>query len=393
MGFERVVHVFGAEHVPRLTHQCLEHANNAAGFKENIDVNHLYADSHVIWPSIGNVRLMAGADLLFGNGEAKGATFNYTVPLSGSAQAIVAEPTLLDKDAEARRIFGGAYGSAEWRAAPRLTLSAALRLNATTERRGEGAYETRTRPSGSAGAIVSLWENDADHVRAFANYRDTFKPAAFDFSLADNEGVLAPETSRSYEAGLKVRTLAGLVDVEASAFRMDFQNLVTSTVVNNVPALMNAGSTRFQGFEVATDLRLVRALSARATYSFHDGKFVDFVQSFGGTNTQLGGKRFEMSARHLVSGGLVFASEDGFVASVSANYSGDRYLNKRNTALASPFATVDAGIGYRLDRLELRLDGRNLGDRRDAVSESEFGDAQYYRLPARSIRVGVGARY
>ena len=40
------------------------------------------------------------------------------------------------------------------------------------------------------------------HVKLFANYRDTFKPAAFDFSLAENEGVLLPETARSFEGGL-----------------------------------------------------------------------------------------------------------------------------------------------------------------------------------------------
>ena len=53
----------------------------------------------------------------------------------------------------------------------------------------------------------------------------------------------------------------------------------------------------------------------------------------------------------------------------------------------------DAGIGYRTGRAEWRLDGRNLTNRRDAVSESEFGDAQYYRMPARTIQTGVAVRY
>ena len=367
--------------------------NNAAGFRENIDVNHLYADSHIIWPSISDVRFMAGADLLFGNGEAKGATFTYTAPLNGSVQAAVPEPTTFDKDAGDRRLFLGGYGSAEWRPSTRFTLSAGLRLNTTTESRGEGVAVTHTRPSGSMGASVGLWESGVDHLRVFANYRDTFKPAAFDFSLAENEGVLDPETSRSYEGGVKLRAMDGVVEVEASAFQMKLENLVTATVINNLPALINSGSTRFQGIEVATALRLPYDLSARATYSFHDGKFVNFVQSFGGVPTQLGGKRFEMSARHLASAGLTLAPEQGFIANVTANYMGDRYLNKRNSALAEGFATVDASIGVRLVRAELRLDGRNLGDHRDAVSESEFGDAQYYRMPARTVRAGVVVRY
>ena len=190
-----------------------------------------------------------------------------------------------------------------------------------------------------------------------------------------------------------MRALIGRWDFEGSAIRMDFKNLVTSTVVNNLPALINAGETRFQGFEVATDVILPRSLVARATYSFHDGKFTDFVQAFDGTPTQLAGKRFEMSARHLASAGLTLAPELGLIAHASLNYTGNRYLNKRNTALVPEYLTVDAGIGYRIRRAEFRVDGRNLSNRRDAVSESEFGDAQYYRMPARVVQAGVVLMY
>jgi len=117
------------------------------------------------------------------------------------------------------------------------------------------------------------------------------------------------------------------------------------------------------------------------------------VQDFGGVPTQLGGNRFEMSARHLASVGFTFAPDNGFLATTAVNYTGDRFLNMRNTALAKPFTTVDAGIGYRIDRYELRVDGRNLTDRRDPVAESEFGDAQYYRMPARTVQAGVALRY
>src|SRR5262249_23312507 len=52
-------------------------ANNASGFKENIDIHDIYADSHIIWPARSQVRFLTGADLLFANGEGKGATFTY----------------------------------------------------------------------------------------------------------------------------------------------------------------------------------------------------------------------------------------------------------------------------------------------------------------------------
>ncbi len=368
-------------------------ADNASGFKETIDINDVYADTHIIWPSVARLRFLTGADLLLARGEARGATFTYTAPLDGSTRAAVQEPAILDRDSGDERTFVGAYGSAEWHAGARLSFSGGVRLNATSEKRGEGKEVTNTRLSGSLGAMFGLWEDGANHLRVFANYRDTFKPAAFDFGLAENEGVLDPETSQSYEAGVKVRGGDGRLDVEASVFRMDFENLVTATVVNNLPALINSGKTRFQGFELASDLRLPHAVFARATYSFHDGKFVDFVQDFDGTPTQLAGKRVEMSPRQLASAGLTLSPVTGLIGSVSVNYTGDRYLNKRNSALAPAFSTVDAGIGYRTLRMEYRLDGKNLGNRRDAVSESEFGDAQYYRMTARAIRVSVGVNY
>ncbi len=367
--------------------------NNASGFKENIDINHIYADSHILWAGHSKVRFMTGADLLFASGEATGATFTYTAPLTGATATAVPEPTTLDKDAGDHRLFLGAYGSAEWRPSGRVTVNGGLRLNATTEKHGEGENVSHSRVSGDLGVLVGLWEKGADHVRAFANFRSTFKPAAFDFSLAENEDVLDPETSNSYEGGFKIRAADGRLDIEASGFRMDFNNLVTATVVNNLPALINSGKTRFQGFEIASDLRLPHDLFARATYSFHDGKFVDFVEAFDGVPTQLGGKRVEMSARSLLSAGLSLSPGTGFIASANLNYTGDRFLNKRNTALAPKYVTVDAGIGYRTQRAEFRLDGRNLSNRRDAVSESEFGDAQYYRMPARTIQAGVVVTY
>lgn len=367
--------------------------NNAAGFKETIGINDLYADSHITWQVGATVNLLAGADVLIAAGKAKGAVFDYTVPLDGSTATLVAEPSMLDRDAEDERRFLGGYTSLEWRPNARVNLSGGLRINATTEKRGEGAQVTHTRASGSLGALFGLWEQGVNHVRVFANYRDTFKPAAFDFGLAENEGALDPETSRSYEGGVKVLTMDGRLDVEASVFRMDFSNLVTATIVNNLPALINSGKTRFKGFEIASDVHLPGATIARATYSFHDGRFVDFVQEFDGVPTQLGGNRFEMSARQLASAGITYAPAQGFVANATLNYTGDRFLNKRNTALAPAFTTFDAGAGYRASRFEVRLDARNLGDRRDAASESEFGDSQFYRMPARRIQAGLSLRY
>ncbi len=166
---------------------------------------------------------------------------------------------------------------------------------------------------------------------------------------------------------------------------MNFQNLVTATSIGGVPALINSGEQRFQGFETGWEFLLRHDVSARATYSFHDAHFTDFVQDFDGVPTQLAGKRLEMSARHLAAFGLMYFPERGFLGGVNLNYTGNRFLNKRNTALAGGFTTVGISAGYRTARWELRVDASNLADRRDPVAESELGDAQYYLLPSRRV--------
>jgi len=370
-----------------------ETSSNATGFREKIGINDLYADTHLTLPVHPGVYLTTGADFLHGNGDANGAVFTYSASLNGLTATRVPEPSSLDLDSEDQRQFLGGYALAEWNPTERLHFSSGLRMNLTSERKGEGQRRTHARPSGSVGLMFTAWKRDTDHVRVFADYRNTFKPAAVDFSLTENEGTLEPETAHSYEGGVKVRTAHSRLDIDVSAFHMDFRNLVTSTVVNGLPALINAGQTRFRGLDTAADVRLPHDVTGRFTYSFHDGKFVDFVQAFGNVPTQLAGKRFEMSPRRLASVGIVLGPPRGVIGSLIVKYTGDRYLNKRNTALASPFTTIDMGLGYRFGGWELRLDGRNLTNRRDPISESEIGDAQYYRMTARQFDVGLGMRF
>ncbi len=384
-------------------------AATARGIREKIDQFDLYADTHLAWSLRPGVRVVAGGDFLHGNADAKGDTFDYVVPIDGR-EANANVPSLLAKGIEDRREFLGGYGLVEWSASPRLRLSGGLRLNATLEERDAGEEasaggqpevkpsQTNIRPSGSVGAMYTAWERGAETIRVYASYRDTFKPAAIDFGMGEEEGgeaeaLLKPETSHSIEGGAKIRTFGGRVGVDAEVFVMDFSNLVVAQSVNGVPGLANAGNERFKGFETEATLALPRSLTARATYAFHDAKFRDYTQDFDGVPTQLAGKRLEMSARHLASLGALYSPARGLFGLAEVNYVGSRYLNKRNTALADAYTTLRLGAGWREGGWEARFDINNVTDERAPVAESEMGEAQYYLLPARRIEVGVSRRF
>ena len=378
---------------------------NARGIRKKLELNDIYFDSHLAWTTRKHLKLVAGLDYLHGEGDAKGAVFDYFAPLDAAVAPVVPQPTVLDRDAEDRRGFGGLYSFVEWNPTPALRFEGGLRLNLTKEERGEGGEaaaggvepdQEHTRLSGGVGAMWTAWEKGTDRLRVFANYRNTFKPAAVDFGLAEEEGgesLLEPETSNSVEGGVRFNTWHGRLALEVSAFLMDFHNLVIAQAIGGLPALTNAGAERFKGIETEASLKLDHDWSGRAAYSYHDARFKDFLTEFDGVPTQLEGKRLEMSAHHMASAGLFHAPDHGLVALFELQYVGSRYLNKRNTALADGYTTLSGGLGWRWNRWEMRADGRNLNDQRPPVSESELGDAQYYRLFARRFEVTASVRF
>lgn len=372
---------------------------NAHGFRQQIQLTDVYLDSHYSWKPKSNVTLLIGVDFLHGTGTSQGADFDYDVPLDGSTPGIIPlPPDVLDVQTNDHRNFGGLYGNVEWSPFERLRIDAGLRLNGTVESQthidpGAAIFEedsrAHVRPGANVGAMFTAWQQDQNSVGLYINYRDTFKPAAIDFGIETFAGhlILDPETARSVEGGLKGYFLDRRMEVEASGFLMDFNNLVTSVTVGGLPGLTNAGSSRFQGFEGGASFFLRNDVIARATYSFHDDRFTNFVFDFGGGPVQLAGNRLEMSPRHLAAFGINYVPAKGFTGGFSVNYSGDRYLNKRNTALAPSFVTVGLSAGYRTPKWEIRADATNLGDQRDPVAESELGDAQYYLQPSRRVDV------
>ena len=233
-----------------------------------------------------------------------------------------------------------------------------------------------------------MWRRGGDAVGLFADYRNTFKPAAMDFGPDSPADILKPETATSYEVGAKGRLFNGRSAWQLSAFHMDFENLVGAiTGPSGLPALQNTGKNGFMGVEFENDYAVRPDTWVEIGYSYHDARFRDFVQEFDGVPTQLAGHRLEMSPLHVLGAGLLYTPAQGLNANAVMSYVGPRYLTKRNTARAGGYTTFSAGIGYRLGRNEIRVDGRNLNDVRPPVSESELGDSQYYRLPARSLEV------
>lgn len=385
---------------------------NADGYQQDRSARELYFDSHVATRLSEEAMLVWGVDHMYGSGNQHSANFEYAVRTDGKNapdwhSLHVDETTRVDD----RRNFTGLYAALDYALTDAWRLDAGLRFNHTSETRsgqaidltgatpepGSRQSEQRSdnRWTGALGSSYRFWQSGRDYLTGYANYRNAFKPAAIDFGPEAEGEILQPEQARSAELGLRGANLDGRVSWDLSLFRMNFENLVVSQDLGGSPGLVNAGNEHFKGAEAELHWNFSDAFSATGTWAYHDARFADYVQLFGSTPTQLDGKLLELSPQHVGSLGLLYAPEQGLRAYLTAGFVGARYLNKRNTALAGGYRTIDAGVGYRNARWEFRVDGSNLGNRRDPVSESELGEAQYYRLPARaawaSVRYEFGA--
>ena len=383
---------------------------NADSQNQRRDVDDDYVDSHFTTALGPTANLTWGADLLYGRATQASVNGGYLPALDGSTPL----PRTTDLHVDEinglydQRVFAGQYAQLDWKLTPTLDFNGGLRLNETHEHKQSthidgfdptaDTYDDRTRNvtrlSGMAGLSWRAWSAGPDEVVLYADYRNTFKPAAVDFGPDNTPDILRPETAQSYEAGVKGRAADGRLDYEAGVFLLDFSNLVVVTTdADGNPIFQNAGGERLKGVEAEAHWRLAPDLTLSAAGSWHDATFTHYVASEGGANIDVSGNQLTLSPHWLGALGLIYSPPSGLFGSATLNVVGRRYLDLANTAVAGAYATLDAGLGYRWGLYSLAVNATNLTDERPPVTASEFGDQSFYRLNGRKVFVDVSARF
>ena len=369
-----------------------------------------YFDTRLVFDGPTGVTFLAGADALFGVGHATSRNGEYFASLNGavhppSTASIHTDEINLVADT---RAFSGQYVQLEWSPDGPLGAIAGVRVNETDERKrsnhldandpsqddAQAARRTAARVTGSLGATYRVWRGGADHLIVFADYRNTGQPATIDFGPDYTPDILKSERAQIFEAGLKGILAGGRLTYDVAAFRLDFKDLVVSTTdVDGLPVIENAGGERLQGIEAEARYDAGRGLEFFAWASRHDAVFTHYVATEGGLNLDVSGKALTLSPHWLAAAGAIYSAPSGLGGSLLLSYVGQRWLDLENTASARAYLALDASLSYAAGRYSFSLVGSNLTDRRDAVSASEFGDQSFYRLPGRKIMVGVQTRF
>jgi outer membrane receptor protein involved in Fe transport len=378
----------------------------------------LFDDARLVasFTAAGHQRLVAGIAYTTGRTTLEGTGFDFSL-LTGPRPLL---PTLDEvpvgdrRSAEDRRTFWGFYANDEWTPFHALTLTFGARYDRTSESLSAAGQEvgapapdvasdSRTEGawSGGVAALVRVVERPKaaalNALNLYVSAKTNFKPAAPNILEAESARILEPERTRSGEIGLKSRWAGGALSLDVTFFHMQFENLVVSTAgPGGQPELTNAGEERFQGM----DAQLVWALprlegwSLAAGYGHHDATYVKF--SFLTPDGELrivDGKRLELVPRDLWNARLAFAPKTGLGFWGAVRHQGIRPLTRRNTFYTESFYEWDAGASWEFPWGRVSLTGRNLGDDRHYVSDSEIGDSQFYVAPPRRFLGEIALRF
>ena len=105
------------------------------------------------------------------------------------------------------------------------------------------------------------------------------------------------------------------------------------------------------------------------------------------------GNRLELVPRDLWNARLAYAPKAGLGFWGAVRHQGIRPLTRRNTVLHGLLLRVGRRglVGVRLGRVSLV--GRNLGDDRHYITDSEIGDSQFYVAPPRRFLGEIAFRF
>ncbi len=363
----------------------------------------------------GHHQLVGGAAVTWGRTTAEGIGFDFDVLLTPDpvVPSIGDVPVGDNRSFNDRRTFFGLYANDEWTPVPWLTVTGGLRLDATSERLHVEQQEvgdpekdvadderSDTKVSGGGALLFRIVRDPVgllSNLNVYVSARTNFKPAAPNLSEAEAAEILLPETTETEEAGIKTRWLCGQLGLDLTVFHMIFKNLVVAVPgPGGEPELTNAGEERFQGAEV--EMRWTPAalpgFALAGGYAHHDARFLHF--SFFTPDGELrvvDGKRLELAPRDLWNFQAAYSSSRGPGAFVAVRHQNQRPLNRRNTFYTPSFFETDAGVSWDFGWARIAAVGRNLGDSRHYVNESEIGDSQFYVAAPRRFTAELTVRF
>ena len=277
----------------------------------------------------------------------------YTVPYTRPQPGVGEGVSYFDFDNT--YITKGAYGQVQTTLFDRVHLLGGARLasidmtyndTATGSRITWVTEETKLLPR--AGVVVDL----LDSLSVYASYGEGMKWVPFSQTLAQPK----PETSKQYEAGVKInlddRLTGTLAVFQINRENVPYRISVTETAMSKQTS---------RGFEADLLYQVDEHWSLLGSYGYTDA----FFDGDGGASAPDGNKlpfvpehSGRLWANYAFGNGML----DGWSAGAGVYLASGQYVDAQNVYKTEGYHTFDAKVGYEEDRFRLALTLKNLTD-------------------------------
>jgi iron complex outermembrane receptor protein len=219
---------------------------------------------------------------------------------------------------------------------------------------------------------VTLAYKPSRNLTLYANYAKGFSSGGFNpvgladaaatFGLVGLSDIYSPETSTTYEAGVKAALLGGKLRFDGSVFKTNFKNANFFSYFFQVNAqLISSIDTKLWGFEGEAKLELVPGLDLFAGYGYTHSR----IEAYDIDPTVVGNKApYVPSSSYNLGAQVNVPVSASWEVQARAEYTvkGKQYWEPYNITARSPVDLVNARLGLKNDDLDLTVTGwvRNL---------------------------------
>ncbi|USX11545.1 TonB-dependent receptor [Oxalobacteraceae bacterium OTU3CAMAD1] len=193
--------------------------------------------------------------------------------------------------------------------------------------------------------------------------------------------------SRQVEGGVKQSLAGGKAEWTAALYRIRKDDIVTRDPAN--PALsVQGGSQSSRGAELSASVGLARAWRLDANVAYTDASYDNLIEA---GNVSRAGKRPTDVPKVSANLWLGYRTDD-WRAGAGARHVGKRFIDNGNTQALPAYTTLDATIGWNVNRhLLVQLNLRNLGDK--LYASTSYSDSQYLLGERRHAELTAQWRY
>ncbi|MCJ1960982.1 TonB-dependent receptor [Novosphingobium mangrovi (ex Hu et al. 2023)] len=229
------------------------------------------------------------------------------------------------------------------------------------------------------------------YLRAASGYRAGGPNAP----ILGNPDSYASDTLINYEAGYKGTLLDDRLDIELSAFYIDWKDIQVQILSETGTTYIgNGGKASSRGFEASVGFRLTPDLKLGANTSFTDAHFDEPVASLFAQD----GDRLPLSPRWTAAATLDYSRalnrHNTLTAGLAYRYRGASLThaesNTANVLTMKAQNVVDAHLGLTVDALSLRLYARNLfNDMSYSGLYNQYNATRPSFIPIQSRTIGL----